>query len=75
MQKHVRFIWDFGQEWDLQKLNWSQELLQETCEIDLTNKVQEDMMDIDLGYECDPFYFYFITKQIISSSEEVVFHL
>ena len=72
---HIKFLRLYGQEWDLQNLDWSQELLQESSEVDLANKVQEDLLGVPSEYECGPLYFFYMMKRIISSSEDAVVSL
>ena len=35
MFTHVRFLRSYGQHWDLQNIDWSQEFLHESCDVDL----------------------------------------
>ena len=62
----------YGQDWDLQNLDWSHEFLHGSCDVDVGNKVQEDLIGISSELECGPLYLYFMMNCIISSSEDAV---
>ena len=49
--------------------------MQESSEVDLANKVQEDLLGVPSEYECGPLYFFYMMKRIISSSEDAVVSL
>ena len=65
---HICFLWNYGQVWDLQNLDWSQEFLHKSCDVNLANMVQEDLLGIDTTLKCGPLHFYYTKKRIISST-------
>ena len=70
--RHVKFLRLYGQNWDLQNLDWSLELLEGSCELNLANKVQENMIALSSELESGPTYFFYMMKEIISSTEDAV---
>ena len=75
LHAHIRFLRRHGQDWDLQNLDWSHEFIHDSCDVDLSNEVQEDLLGISSELECGPLYFYFMMNRIISSSEDAVIAL
>ena len=62
----------FGQEYDLQNLTWTLELLEKLCDQSLADSIQEDLLGLDHYVECGLMYFYLMIRCIISSTEDVV---
>ena len=54
------------------KIYWSLELLEGSCELNLANKVQENMIALSSELESGPTYFFYMMKEIISSTEDAV---
>ena len=69
---HIHFMLPFGQEYDLQNLTWTLELLENSCDQSLTDSVQENLLGLDSHLECGMMYFYLMMRQIISSTEDAV---
>ena len=72
VQKHVRFLRFYGQKYDKQNLAWSQELLENSCEPMLREKVLEQTLGIDPLEMGGPTYFAIMMKVITTMSEEGV---
>ena len=72
LKHHITFLYAYGQDYDLQNLTWTLELMENSCEQDLADKVQEDLLGMAPHYECGPMYFYLMMRRIISSSEDAV---
>ena len=69
IKRHIKFLRRYGQQWDLQNLDWSLELIQSSCELGLKNKVQEKMIKLPHELESGPMFFYLMMREIISSTE------
>ena len=72
LERHIRFLYAYGQEYDLQNLTWTLELLENSCDRNLADKIQEDLVNVDSSLECGPMFFYLMMKFIISSTEDAV---
>ena len=70
--RHVQFLRLYGQQWDLENLDWSLDTLESSCETDLANKVQEDMIALSTELESGPMFFFYMMREIISSTEDAV---
>ena len=70
LERHIRFMHAYGQEYDLQNLTWTLELLENSCEQNLADKIQEDLVNVASSLECGPMFFYLMMKRIISSTED-----
>ena len=62
----------YGKDWDLQNLDWTLELLEGSCELELSDKVQEDLMTVGTAIESVLVFFFFAMKQIVSSTEDAI---
>lgn len=62
----------YGQEYDFQNLTWTLELLENSCDQNLADKIQEDLVNVDSSLECGPIFFYLMMKCVISSTEDAV---
>ena len=72
LEKHITFFYAYGQDYDVQNLTWTLELMENTCGQGLADKVQEDFLSMPQHFECGPMYFYLMMRRIISSSEDAV---
>ena len=68
----MQFLRLYGQRWDLENLDWSLDTLESSCETDLANKVQEDMISLSKELESGPMFFFYMMREIISSTEDAV---
>ena len=68
--RHVKFLRFYGQVWDLQNLDWSLELLEGSCAVNLTNKVREGLLSMPSELESGPMFFFLMMREIVSSSED-----
>ena len=71
LQHHVYFLRKYGQEYDLENLDWSLELLENSCDTDLREKVNEKIQSLHQGLISGPIYFYYVITLISSTSETV----
>ena len=44
LERHIRFMHAYGQEYHLQNLTWTLELLENSCNQNLADKIQEDLV-------------------------------
>ena len=65
-----KFYNQFGQDYDLQNISWSAELLENSCEQDLLDKVSEKLMDVPEAEKGGPLSFYYVVLEITSSTED-----
>ena len=72
LERHIRFLVSYGQDYDLQNMTWTLELLELSCEQGLADKIQEDLLDINSSLECGPMFFFLMMRRIISSTEDAV---
>ena len=71
IQLHVYFLRKYGQSYDLQNLDWSRELLENSCDIDLREKVDEKLQKLPTGLISGPLYFFHMIELIMDTSETV----
>ena len=62
----------YGQEYDLQNLHWSAELIENSCDQDLFDKVSERLISIPHPERGEPLSFFFAMEEITSSTTDVV---
>ena len=67
-----KFYNQFGQDYDLQKLSWSAELLENSCEQDLLDKISEKLMDVPEAEKGGLLSFYYAMLEITSSTEDTI---
>ena len=72
IRESVRFYKTYGQDYDLQNLEWSQELLENSCESDLREKVMERMQAIPEIERGGPTFFHIMCAVLTSTSEDAV---
>ena len=72
LEQHIRFLHSYGQEYDLRNLTWTLELLENSCDQNLADKIQQDLLDVELSLECGLMLLYLTTRRIISSTEDAV---
>ena len=62
----------YGQEYDLQNLHWSAELIENSCDQDLLDKVSERLISIPHPERGGPLSFFFAMEEITSSTTDAV---
>jgi hypothetical protein len=62
----------YGQGYHLQNLDWSQEMLERSCEDDLRNKILEKSMDIPAIQMGGPTFLTLIMHEVTSTTEESI---
>jgi hypothetical protein len=62
----------YGQGYHLQNLDWSQEMLERSCEDDLRNKILEKSMDIPAIQMDGPTFFTLIMHEVTSTTEDSI---
>ena len=68
-----KFYNHFGQDYDLQNLSWSAELLENSYEQDLLDNISEKlMMDVPEAEKGGPLSFYYAMLEITSSTEDAI---
>ena len=72
LERHIKFLSSYGQDYDLQNMTWTLELLESSCAQGLADKIQEDLLDVDSSLECGPMFFFLMMRRIISSTEDAV---
>ena len=60
----------WGQTYNLTDLEWSQQLLENSCEENLRNKVSEELMSLDYKFHGGPTYFYIMMKVILRTTDQ-----
>ena len=65
LKKHISFLYAYGQDYDVQNLTWTLELMENSCKQGLASKVQEDFLSMPSCFECGPTYVYLIMRRII----------
>ena len=60
----------WGQTYNLTDLEWSQQLLENSCKENLRNKVNEVLMSLDYKFHGGPIYFYLMTKFIVQTTDQ-----
>ena len=65
-----KFYNHFGQDYDLQNLSWSAELLENSCEQDLLDKISEKPVDVPEAEKGGPLTFYYKMLEIRSSTKD-----
>jgi hypothetical protein len=68
----VRFKRYNGQDYDLQDLQWSQELLENSCDEDLCNKIGEKLGDIPTDEHGGALYYYLMIELIQVDTDNAV---
>ena len=71
IQRHIYFLRKYSQSYDLQNLDWTRELLENSCDIDLREKVDEKLQKLPVGLNSGPLYFYYMIELIMDTSETV----
>ena len=69
---HIRFLRRYGQVWDVQNLDWSLELMENSCEDSLNNKLREDLLGCPIWKSSGPYLYYLMIRRIVSSTEAAV---
>ena len=72
LSQHVLFLRRYGQIWDVQNLDWSLELMENSCEQALHNKIREDLLGCATWKSSGPYFFYCMIQRIVSSTEVAV---
>ena len=75
VKAHVSFLRHYGRKWDLENLDWSLELLESSCEVNLSNKIQEKLLVLSPALESGPVYFFLVMQQLMSTSEDAILAL
>ena len=60
----------WGEDYDIENLEWPQELLENSCTKELRNSVSEKMLEIGTIYHGGPLFFYLMTKIIIRTTNK-----
>ena len=72
VKNSVKFYRTYGQTYDLQDLQWSYQLLVNSCEPGLRDKVAEQLLTIDDIEVGGPVFFYVMLKVITTSTEGAI---
>ena len=70
VERSVEHMRKWGEDYDIENLEWSQELLENSCSEELRNLVSEQMLEIDTIYHGGPLFFYLMMKIIIRTTNE-----
>jgi hypothetical protein len=62
----------YGQAYHLQNINWSQEMLEQSCEDDLWNKILEKSMDIPTIQMGGPTFLALFMHEVMSTTEDSI---
>ena len=62
----------YGQDYDLQNLHWSAELLENSCDQDLLDKISERLISVPHLQRGGPLSFFFAMEEITSSTTDAV---
>jgi hypothetical protein len=65
-----KYYKQYGPSYMLENLNWSQELLENSCEQLLRDKVTEKLLDVPTNEQGGPLFFLLMIKQITSTTED-----
>jgi hypothetical protein len=72
VRKTMRFKRYYGQEYDLQDLQWSQELLENSCDEELRNKIREQLKEIPADEQGGALYYYLMIELIQVDTDNAV---
>ena len=67
----VTFLRKYGRDYDLQNLDWSNELLINVCDPILSSKINERLSGYSIKSQGGPLFLYLMLQLIISNSEEM----
>ena len=67
-----KFYMQFGQDYDLQNLHWSSELLENSCEQDLLDKISEKLISVPDCEKGGPLFFFYLMLEVTSSTTDAV---
>ena len=70
VERSVEHMRKWGEDFDIENLEWSQELLENSCSEELRNLVSEQMLEINTIYHGGPLFFYLMMKIIIRTTNE-----
>jgi hypothetical protein len=65
-----KYYKQYGPSYMLENLNWTQELLEKSCEQPLRDKVTEKLLDVPANEQGGPLFFLLMIKQITSTTED-----
>ena len=60
----------WGQLYDLKDLDWTGQLLKNSCNDELKNKVNEEMLDVDPIHQGGPTFFFIMMKILVQTSDQ-----